>query len=273
MSDQPDLFAFHAAHGERFLSGAPRKSSIAPATLDDAALIAAIPTAGLADAPALAREAGTRKLTSAVPVLEGLCNRFTGFGIDRPVPEQIAALEALVAIGGLAAAQAVARLLTRRVIVGPGLKVGVAAAAQLKSSLSPEVQSVLLRHDDPSVRADACHCARVAPEIVSVLIDLLDDLHEPVAMAAALALGRMSRPEARPLLLRLLMQAPTAEAMAAAAEIADEECIVLIGRIARTVPGLSAAALNALATIDNPLAARLRGLWADVEAESAIAQT
>jgi hypothetical protein len=61
-------------------------------------------------------------------------NRFTGFGADRPVPEQIAAVQALAAIGGSGAAQAVARMLTRKVILGPGLKVAVGAAAQLKSS-------------------------------------------------------------------------------------------------------------------------------------------
>jgi hypothetical protein len=261
MSDlQPDLFACPANHRERISPEAPRNPPIAPATFDDAALITAIPAAGLTDAPVLAAEAGSRKLASAVPALEGLCNRFTGFGADRPVPEQIAAVQALAAIGGPGAAEAVARLLTRRVILGPGLKVAVAAAAILKSALLPAVQSALLRHDDPSIRADACRCARATPEIVSVLIDLLEDLHEPGAMAAALALGRMSRPEARPLLLRLLLTAPTEEAIATAAEVADEECIVLIGRIARTVPGLSAAALNALAAIDNPLAARLWGL-------------
>jgi hypothetical protein len=256
---QPDLFTFHATHRERLSPKAPGNPPIAPATLDDAALIAAIPTAGLSDAPALAAEAGSRKLASAVPALEGLCNRFTGFGADRPIPEQIAAVQALAAIGGPGAARAIARLLTRRVILGPGLKVAVGAAAQLKSSLPPAVQSALLRHDDPSVRADACRCARATtPEIVSVLIDLLDDLHEPVAMAAALALGRMSRSEARPRLLRLLWSAPTKEAIISAAAVADQECIVLIGRIARTVPELSAAALDALAAIDNPLAARLR---------------
>ena len=212
---QPDLFTFHATHRERLSPKAPGNPPIAPATLDDAALIAAIPTAGLSDAPALAAEAGSRKLASAVPALEGLCNRFTGFGADRPIPEQIAAVQALAAIGGPGAARAIARLLTRRVILGPGLKVAVGAAAQLKSSLPPAVQSALLRHDDPSVRADACRCARATPEIVSVLIDLLEDLHEPVAIAAALALGRMSRPEARPLLLRLLLMTPTVEAIAA----------------------------------------------------------
>jgi hypothetical protein len=256
---QRDLFTFHANHRERLSPEVRINAPIAPAMFDDAALINAIPTAGLTDAPALAAEAGSRKLATAVPALEGLRNRFTGFGADRPVPEQVAALQALAAIGGAGAAQAVARLLVRNVISGPGLKVAVGAAAQLKSILPPAAQSALLRHDDPSIRADACRCARAIPEVVSVLIDLLEDLHEPVAMAAALALGRISRPEGRPLLLRLLLTAPTEEAIAAAAEVADEECIVLIGRIARAVPGLSAAALEALSAIDNPLAARLRG--------------
>jgi hypothetical protein len=93
-------------------------------------------------------------------------------------------VRALAAIGGPGAAQAVARLLTRKVILGPGLKVAVGAAAQLKSNLPPAVLSALLRHDDPSIRAAACCCTRAIPEIVSVLIDLLEDLHEPVAIVA-----------------------------------------------------------------------------------------
>ena len=249
---QPDLFTFRANYRESPSPEAPRNPPIAPATLDDAQLITAIPIGGLTDAPELAAEAGRRKLASAVPALEALCNRFTAFGADRAVPEQIAAVQALAAIGSRQAAQAVTRLLTRRVIRGPGLKDAVAAAEQLKSTLPPAVQSALLRHDDPAIRAAACRCARGTPEIVSVLIELLEDLHEPVAITAALALGRMSRPEARPLLRRLLLTAPTEEAIATDVEVADEECIVLIGRIARTVPGLSAAALDALAAIDNP---------------------
>jgi hypothetical protein len=111
---QPDLFTFHASHRVRLSAEPLRNPPIAPAALDDAALIAAIPTAGLSHAPALAAEAGGRKLASAVPALENLCNRFTAFGADRPVPEQNAAVRALAAIGGPKAAQAVARLLTRR---------------------------------------------------------------------------------------------------------------------------------------------------------------
>ena len=53
---------------------------------------------------ALAAEAGRRRLAAAVPSLETLCRRFSGFGIDRMVPEQAAALQALAAIGGREAA-------------------------------------------------------------------------------------------------------------------------------------------------------------------------
>jgi hypothetical protein len=160
---QHDLFTFHANHRERLSPEAPGNPPITPATLADAALIAAIPSAGLTDAPALAAEAGSRKLVSAVPALERLCNRLTLLGADCPVPEQIAALRALAAIGSPEAAQAVARLLTHNAILGPGLKVAVAAAAQLRSTLPPAVQSALLRHHDPTIRAEACRCARATP--------------------------------------------------------------------------------------------------------------
>ncbi len=123
MSDQQqDLFAYHGNHGELLSPETPRTPPIAPATLDDAALITAIPTAGLIDAPAFAAEAGNRKLAAAVPALADLCNRFTAFGADHPVLEQIAAVRTLAAIGGPEAAQAVTGLLTRRVISGPGLR-------------------------------------------------------------------------------------------------------------------------------------------------------
>jgi hypothetical protein len=97
---QPDLFSFHALRRERLPPEVARCRAIAPAMLGDRELIAATPTARLADAPALAAEAGRRRLAPAVAALERLCDRFTAFGADRPVPEQIAALEALATIGG-----------------------------------------------------------------------------------------------------------------------------------------------------------------------------
>ena len=72
------------------------------------------------------------------------------------------------------------------------------------------------------------------------------------ALASFSACPHVKAGSTRPLLLRLLRSVPSAEVIAAVAAVADEECIVLLGRIAQTMPELSAAALDALATIDDP---------------------
>jgi HEAT repeat protein len=89
------------------------------------------------------------------------------------------------------------------------------------------------------------------------LRDLLDDLQRPVRMAAACALGRMGRNEVRPLLTRYLREEPSAQLIDAVVPVADEECVILLGRIARTMPDLSQAALDALDSIDHPRASRI----------------
>jgi transposase-like protein len=43
----------------------------------------------------------------------------------------------------------------------------------------------LLRHAERRIRADACRCARPVPELILLLIDLLDDLDQGVATSAA----------------------------------------------------------------------------------------
>ena len=63
---------------------------------------------------------------------------------------------------------------------------------------------------------------------------------------AACALSRMGRSEARPVLLRLLLEAPSAAVIDALSVVADEQCLVILGRIARTRPDLADAALAAL---------------------------
>ena len=227
------------------------------AELDDAALIQAIPAASLVDGPALAREAGRRRLAAAVPVLERLCLRFTGFGIDQGIPEQAAALEALAMIGGGAAANVVARMIAKRVVQGPTLAVAIAAAARLQSRLPAEVVVALLQHANPSVRADACRCAWVSPAIIPILIDLLDDGDVDVRTSAACALGRLGRSEARAALARQLRIAPSPEVIDAITLVADEESVILLARVARTVPQLAEAALVALDTVDHPRARQL----------------
>jgi HEAT repeat protein len=254
---QLDLFSATADLVERVPASNETRPDIAYDTLDNDSLIAALPHAGIRDSLALAAEAGRRRLPEAIPALEALCRRFAGFGIDRIVPEQAAALNALVLIGGIGAAQAVTRLISKRIVQGPVLSTAVAAAAQLGAKLPADAVLGLLQHRDAQVRADACRCTRPWPEVFPLLIDLMDDLRSAVRTAAACALGRMGRSEARPLLARRLREEPSAELIDAIAPVADEECIVLLGQVARAVPDLLSAALDALESIDHPRAEKI----------------
>jgi hypothetical protein len=220
-------------------------------TMDDETLIAAIPESTLVDTYSLAVEAGRRRLVAAVPALAALCRRFAGFGTRHKVSEQAAAIEALAMIGGRDAGRAVSEMIERAVVQGPTLQIAVSAAARLGSTLSSNVLLRLLRDVEPSIRADACRCARALPELILILIDLLDDLDRRVATAAALALGRMGRIEARPILKGLLRDAPSEDLMEAVSSIADEECAVLLGRVARSSSVLADAALASLANADH----------------------
>lgn len=233
-----------------------RRAAIAPAALTDAALIAAIPEVGLTDCAALAAEAGRRRLAAALPALSRLCRRFAGWG-GGAVPEQIAALAALVRIGGRSAAAIVAEGIVKAEFAGRTLAAAVNAAAILEAMLPEETISRLLRHDDPQLRADACRCARASPAVIAALIDLLDDLHPAVAASAAIALGRLGRIEGRPLLRRLLEEAPAPDIIGAFGRIADEAGLILLGRLAQRIPGLAGAVLDTLEELDHPRAAAI----------------
>src|SRR5262249_5457120 len=113
------------------------------------------------------------------------------------------------------------------------------------------------QHGDPKIRADACRCARPGAEVLPALHILLDDGHADVRKAAACALGRMGRSEVRALLVRYLREAPTAELIDAVGAVADEECVVLLGRIARDSAELREAALDARDAADHPGAAKI----------------
>jgi hypothetical protein len=226
-----------------------------PAELDDAALIVAIEKASQHQCLALAHEAGSRRLAAAIPALEKLCRRFTGFGLDHAVREQMAALEGLQMVGGVAAAAAVARLIGERTIVGPGLARAVAAAAGLGAKLPNSVLVALLQHPSPEIRADACRCAHGGAEVLALIRELTTDLNTPIAAAAACALARSGQVEVRPALVRLLHTHPTAEVVTALAEIADDDCLVLLGRVGRSRPDLADIVIDSLEGTDRPRAA------------------
>ena len=252
---QLDLFAA-AGHWPDVVPALPAAVArrVPPAELGDDALVEQIRRALIADCHALAIEAGRRRLNTAIPALGELCRRFTGFGLRHAIPEQLAALEGLALIGGIAAAHTVARMITEQVVQGPGLAVAVEAAVRLGVRLPPERALSLLRDPEPTVRAAACRCARSNPDVAAVMIELLGDLHNEVSRAAACTLGRVGRPEARPMLLRLLCQDPSAEVIDAAASLGDDECLVLLGRIGRIRSDLADAVLAALDETEEPRA-------------------
>jgi hypothetical protein len=251
-NEQFDLF-------DEVASPAPTAPPTAPRTVDVAALDDDGLLDGLADLPMTqclerVREIGRRKLRAACAPLEELCRRHAGFGRTRIVPEQAAAIEAMTAIGGGEAAAAVGRLIGQQIIEGPGLNLAFSAAVLLRSPLREDVVRKHLRHDDPAIRRAAARCVRAGPQLAPILVELLDDLHGDVQIAAACALGRLGGSEARPTLKRCLREDPTLEAINASAGIVDHEIIVLLRRVAVSRPELCAAIMDALESTDDPTA-------------------
>jgi len=251
---QLNLFAGSSIGADRTAAPGIQRRHATASELDDDALIAAIPTASLADCRHLVGEAVLRRLGAAIPALEALCRRFRGFGHEHAIPEQTAAFEAFAAIGGPTAAQTVSRLIAEEVMQGPGLRTAMMVAAQLGARLPAKTITSLLRHEVGEVRAGACRCAGPSLILVPPLIELLADANRDVAREAACALGRMGRREARPTLLRLLHEQPSTVVIDAVIAIADEECLIIIGRIARSIPDLSESAIRALEDIGLPRA-------------------
>ncbi len=255
---QLDLFSTRASSPEPSSSNAiSQPDKPPPASLEDAELVAQIAKADVVEAPVLAMEAGRRRLAGAISALEALCLRFAGFGLNRRIPEQEAALDALAMIGGPHARQSVAKMILKGVVQGPSLRAAVAAAAHLKIVLPCDTISELLQHDDGHLRAKACGCVPGDPKVMSCLMACLQD-HEPeVRNSAACALGRLGRNEALAPLTHLLQQAPSADVIDAVTSVANEDCVILLGRIARTCPDLRSAAIEALEAIEHPTAALL----------------
>ena len=257
-AEQLDLFCDFGSTAVRASATPSAPSSLDVAKLDDGELLARSAHSTLADSHMLLAEAGRRRLAAAVPLLRDVCRRHAGFGARRQIPEQAAALNALHAIGTRAAAQAVAEAIERGWVVGPTLTVAALCAGRLHANLSSETLAMLLQHPDPSVRVAGCGCARPYPAITALLGELMVDPRRPVAEAAACALGRLARTEARPVLAVLLEKAPSEEVIEAASTVADEPTLVLLGRIARSGSKLAPAAMAALEDSDHPRAAKIR---------------
>ena len=246
---QLDLFA------DRAPADLATRSAPALRGLSDGEAVAALEDAALADARAIAAEADQRRLAGAVPALASLLRRFAGYGVDRIVPEQEAALDALASIGGADAAAAVSQAIRKGFVAGPTLAAAARAAARLRVAPPPDLLLAWLRHAEPSVRAAACVCARPGGEVVATLTSLLADLDREVAISAACALGRMGRAEARTALTRALAERPSPRVIEAAAGVANEDIVTRLARLGHERPEFADAVLAALDELDLPRAA------------------
>jgi HEAT repeat protein len=235
-------------------SNALSAEPVVPERLTDDELISAIPDATLADARALATEAGARRLSAAVLALTSLCNRFVGWGADVTVPEQVAALNALGVIGGPEASHAVSQLIAKRIVQGPTLVTATTVASQLGVIFPSGVAVALLRHSNPLVRAAACACVRSGYEIITALLALINDPDDEVATASACALGRMGRIEALRHLKRYLLERPSRRIVESLAGVADEEAIVFLARTGKARRELTDIVISALEEIESPRA-------------------
>ena len=131
----------------------------------------------------------------------------------------------------------------------------ITVASQLGVLFPTDVALALLRDSSPSVRAPACACVRAGYEVVATLIAMLDDPDDEVSTAAACALGRMGRAEARIHLKRYLSERPSSRVIEAVAEVADDDAVVLLARLGRARPDLAVPIISALEEIDNARAA------------------
>ena len=253
--EQLDLFSGAGVASSGSDAGPVAWAPLDPTRLSNAELIAVLPRARQNEASGLVQEAVRRGLQAAVPALEALCRRFSGFGLDRAVTEQTAALRSLASLGGGAATEAVTRLIAAASVRGPGLHVALEAAAALGCRLPPDQVAGFLRDNDPVVREAACGCARGGAEVIAALIDLLSDLHPTITQAAGLALGGLGRREGGAVLRAMLRTAPSEVVIRAVARIAEEDDWVRLGQTAARFPELTEAVLEQLEESEVPRAA------------------
>ncbi len=202
-------------------------------------------------------EIGRRGSANAIPALASVCRRFMGYGDEQIIPEQIAAVEAIAAIGGRGAAPALAEIIDEQVIVGPGLVNALVIAARLGARLAHDVVLSLLRSDDVTVRTVSCRLVHGRPEEVAQARLLLVDRSPQVQLAAACCLGSLGYEDARPALLAAVELSPTLEVIEGLAGVIDTDTVVRLGRIARQAPEWREAILEVLENCELPSAARV----------------
>ena len=188
----------------------------------------------------LIAEVERRREATAVPLLVRVCRRHAGFDRSRAVPEVVAALKALTAVGATDAAPAILRLVEQNALG----HASVAAALRYFASVRHRPATVLLRphlnHDEAEVREAACTLAAVigTPRNIERLLELCKDTSAEVIDAALIALGQLGHRPVKTVLESRLQTAAIDEIpkiVDALIPVSDEETAVSLGRLAERV--------------------------------------
>ena len=217
---QPDLFDDHGrVEGELAPPPSVLPAGPAAAELTDGEVIAMLPQAGRSNVEALSIEVVSRSLAEAVPALEALWHRFSGFGVKVPYPEQRAVLSTLARLECEAARAALRAIVLSKGVPASLLPAAARAAAEAGLGLPAAFVAPLLVHEDVAVREPAFALAVQSGIGSGRLRDGLTDASPAVRRLAAIAMGMRGDAEARERLVDELERNPTAEVIEALAAI------------------------------------------------------
>ena len=225
-------------------------------TLDDETLIALLGEVGPSEVRGVCSEIAGRSPQRAVPALDALWRRFAGFGIAKPLAEQIAVLETLAQLDSLEARATLRRILLRN-LPASTFPVALQAAARAGLALPTWFVAPLLDHADTAVRCCAFALADRAGVPAERLRMGLFDRTAEIRRTAAIVLGHRGHAEARKTLLEELQRSPEKALIHALAAIPDEDTIVHLGRCVAGNPALVGTVIDVLRDMECPRAARL----------------
>ena len=252
---QLDLFAERGAVTPRHTKNPLPSTPATPAErLTDDELLKRIPNAGPSDVDAICTAIVSRSLEGAVPALETLWRRFAGFGIEKPLAEQLAVVDTLAHLGGADACSALRRIVLSRALPASLLPAALDAAAQAGLALPADFVGSFLTHGDAAVRNAAFALAARSNVAADRLREGLLDGSAANRRLATIALGLRGDPSARQPLYDELARFPSADVIEAITAVWDEDAIVHLGRCARRYPRLAGAVLDSLREIGTPRA-------------------
>ena len=253
--NQLDLFAERGRVMARRVPEPMASPAAAPVeTLSDDDLLESIQKAGPSNIEAVCSEIVSRSLEAAVPALEALWRRFAGFGVEKPLREQLAVLDTLARLGGTNARSTLSRIVLSKGLSASLLPAASQASAAAGLALPAAFVGPLLDHEDAAVRGAAFVLAAGTDVPADRLREGLFDRSAANRRAAAVALGLRGDTSARRPLYDELARYPSTEVIEAITAVWDDDAIVHLGRCARRHPRLAGAVVDALHDIASPRA-------------------